>query len=81
MTAVNASLASVIRAAAEEMKPQLLEWYRDLHRIPEIAHKEFKTNAYIRAALDRMGISYLAPKDNITIAVITADHSDSPIPI
>ena len=71
---MNASLASVIRGAAEEMKPQLLDWYRYLHRFPEMAHHEFQTNAYIRAELDNMGISYLAPKDNITIAVISADQ-------
>ena len=71
---MNPSLASVIRGAAEEMKPQLLDWYRYLHRFPEMAHHEFQTNAYIRAELDNMGISYLAPKDNITIAVISADQ-------
>ncbi len=67
------ALASEIRAAADAMKPQLQTWYRYLHRFPEMAHREFKTNAYIRAELDRMGISYLAPKDNITIAVVTAN--------
>lgn len=71
---MNPSLASLIRGAAEEMKPQLLEWYRYLHRFPELAHHEIKTNAYIRAELDKMGISYLAPKDNITIAVVAADQ-------
>lgn len=70
---MSTALASVIRAEAEEMKPQLLTWYRHLHRFPEMAHREFKTNAYIRAELARMGISYLAPKDNITIAVIPAN--------
>ena len=67
------SLASKIRAAADAMQPQMLAWYQHLHRHPEMAHKEFETNAYIRAELDRMGISYLAPKDNITIAVVTAN--------
>ena len=71
---MNALLASVIRGAAEEMKSQLLDWYRYLHRFPEMAHHEFQTNAYIRAELDNMGISYLAPKDNITIAVISAEQ-------
>lgn len=65
--------AEVIRSAADAMKPQMIEWYRHLHRFPEIAHKEVQTNAYIRAELDKMGISYLAPKDNITIAVVSAN--------
>jgi amidohydrolase len=32
----------------------------DLHRIPETALQEFKTAAYIRAALDRLGVDYEA---------------------
>ena len=70
---MSTALASEIRAAAEEMKPQLQDWYRHLHRYPEMAHKEFQTNAYIRAELKKMGIPYLAPKDNITIAVVSAN--------
>ncbi len=70
---MSTAIASVIHDAANAMKPQMQEWYRHLHRIPEMAHKEFKTNAYIRAELDRMGITYLAPKDNITIAVVSAN--------
>ncbi|MBE6657478.1 MAG: amidohydrolase [Ruminococcaceae bacterium] len=70
---MSAALAFEIHAAAGEMQPQLQKWYRHLHRHPEMAHKEFQTNAYIRAELDKMGISYLAPKDNITIAVVSAN--------
>lgn len=44
--------------------------FRWLHQHPEIAHKEQGTNQYLRQELDKMGISYLAPKDNITIAII-----------
>ena len=54
---MNASLASVIRGAAEEMKPQLLDWYRYLHRFPEMAHHEFQTNAYI-STLDEWAFVY-----------------------
>lgn len=46
------------------------EMYRAFHRIPERSRHEVKTNALIRKELDRMGIMYYAPKDNITIAVI-----------
>lgn len=44
--------------------------FRWLHQHPEVAHKEQKTNQYLRQELDKMGVFYLAPKDNITIAVI-----------
>ena len=70
---MNQNQTAVIRESAEAMRAQLTEWYHDLHRIPEMAHHEIKTNQYIRAALDKMEISYLAPKDNITIAVVHAD--------
>ena len=70
---MNQNQTAVIRESAEAMRAQLTEWYHDLHRIPEMAHHEIKTNQYIRAALDKMEIYYLAPKDNITIAVVHAD--------
>ena len=44
--------------------------YRHLHMYPEISRHEVNTHAYIRSCLDKNGIEYLAPKDNITIAVI-----------
>lgn len=44
--------------------------FRWLHQHPEVAHKEQKTNQYLRQELDKMRVFYLAPKDNITIAVI-----------
>ncbi len=46
------------------------EMYRAFHRIPEKSRFEIKTNKLIREALDKMGVFYHAPKDNITIAVI-----------
>jgi len=55
---------------AMQMKEQLVEMYRHLHRFPEIAHHEVKTNQYIRAQLEKMGIPYEAPAANITIATI-----------
>ena len=61
--------------AAKELQPQLEHWYRHLHRYPEMAHKEFKTHAYIRGELDRMGIFYHAPADNITIAEVRASRA------
>ena len=70
---MNESPAVRIRAAADAMMPQMTAWYQHLHRHPEMAHKEFETNAYIRAELDKLGIAYLAPKDNITVAVVSAN--------
>ena len=55
---------------AESNKSHLLDMYRQLHRFPEIAHHEIKTNQFIRKELDRLGVSYDAPAANITIATI-----------
>ena len=48
--------------------------YRYLHMHPEISRHEVNTHAYIRQCLEKNGIEYLAPEDNITIAVIEGEH-------
>lgn len=55
---------------AKAYKAELIRMYRHLHRYPEVAHHEVQTNLYIREQLAKLGIAYLAPADNITIAVI-----------
>ena len=57
-----------IYKAAQGIAPYLTETYQLLHRHPEVAHREAGTNRLLRAELDRLGVSYLAPADNITIA-------------
>ena len=37
---------------------ELRKWRRDLHQIPEIGLKEFKTAAYIRSELEKMGYQW-----------------------
>ena len=56
--------------AALAMEAETAGLYRDLHRIPEVAFHETGTHAYVRAALDRWGIPYAAPEDNITVATL-----------
>lgn len=57
-------------AQARAMQPALVEWFETLHRFPEPSRAEFRTNRLIRQALDARGIPYLAPAENITVAVI-----------
>ena len=52
------------------MQATLIQWFETLHRFPEPSKAEFRTNRLIREALDARGIPYLAPTENITIAVI-----------
>lgn len=44
--------------------------YREFHKIPEKSRFEVKTHKKIREELDKMGVRYDSPKENITIAVI-----------
>ena len=64
---------------ARENKSYVQKVFRWFHKHPEIAHKEQKTNQYIRQELDKMGVSYFAPKDNITIAVIDSGKAGKTI--
>lgn len=64
---------------AQAYKDELIHMYRQLHRIPEIAHQEVQTNRYIRAQLDELGISYLTPAENITIAVIDSGKAGATV--
>ena len=55
---------------AREDEAYIQKVFRWLHQHPEVAHKEQQTNQYLRQELDKMGVFYLAPKDNITIRSI-----------
>ncbi len=48
----------------------LSELYREFHRYPETAYNEVETNRRIRRELDRIGVSYIAHSDVLTVAVI-----------
>jgi len=66
---------------AEEMKQNLIRMYRHLHRHPEVAHHEVETNRFIRSELKGMNIPFLAPADNITIAVLDSGRSGATVGI
>ena len=55
---------------AERMAPWLRERYRELHRHPELPLREVETHKYLRRELEALGLEYLAPADNITIALL-----------
>lgn len=61
---------AMIRKEAEQLQPEAVECFRYLHRHPETAHHEIETNRFIRRELDKWGIPYEAPQDNVTIAVV-----------
>lgn len=48
---------------AEALQPQLVQWRRDLHQIPELRLQLPQTVAYVRARLDEMGVNYRVYED------------------
>ena len=52
---------------ANELQDELIALYRHLHRFPEVAHHEVKTNQFIRSYLNKLDIPFEAPAENITI--------------
>ena len=55
---------------AQALQPEAVACFRWLHSHPETSHHEVETNRFIRAELDRLGIPYETPAENITVAVI-----------
>lgn len=66
---------------AEEQGGYAREMYRAFHMIPERSRFEIKTNRLIREELDKMGVFYYAPKENITIAVIKGESAGAVVGI
>ena len=59
-----------VRRDALALENYVQAMYRELHTMPERSGQETETNKVIRRELDAMGVSYAAPKDNLTIATI-----------
>ena len=55
---------------AQAVKSWLVDCYRTLHRHPELPLHEVKTHRWLRDRLCEMGVEYLSPAENITIALI-----------
>ena len=47
---------SEINKEAERVLPQIIQWRRHLHQLPELSNREFKTAAFVEKELRRMGL-------------------------
>ena len=56
--------------AARSLEGDTRDLYRHLHQYPETAHQEQGTHRFLRSVLTKYGISFEAPRDNITVAVL-----------
>ncbi|MDO5022731.1 MAG: M20 family metallopeptidase [Eubacteriales bacterium] len=59
---------------AIDNKDWLIAVRRKFHMYPELTGKEYNTNLLIRQYLDELNVSYTAPADNITIAVLDSTN-------
>ena len=55
----------------------LIRWRRHLHKNPELSRKEYKTASYIRAELDKMGLTYETCLNTGTIVYIDGGGQDT----
>ncbi len=63
-----------IEKLAFEYEDEIINIRRDLHRMPELSFKEYKTAAYIRKRLSDMGIPYKEVCDTGTVAFIKGNR-------
>lgn len=67
-----------VRAAAQELEPNLLAWRRHLHRRPELSFQEHETAAYIAAELAAMpGLTVTRPTATSVVGTIEG-HGPGP---
>ena len=61
------------------MQEQLSSWRHDLHKIPELGHKESETHAYLMKALTGMGYKpeRIGPSTGIIVDIPGADKSST----
>ncbi len=66
----------MIKNLDEKLENELIFIRRELHKIPEIGTKEFKTSAFLKAKLDEYGISYKSCYNTGIIAEINPEKSN-----
>lgn len=55
---------------AEELREQIIKWYRELHQFPEVGLNCPQTAAYICSQLEKMGIAYQTYEDHSGIVAV-----------
>ncbi|MCF3111887.1 M20 family metallopeptidase [Niabella sp. CC-SYL272] len=63
-------LKQKVKAAAAALKEEVTGYRRHLHQHPELSFKEFRTSAFIKEALDEMGITWEPIAGTGVLAVI-----------
>ena len=53
----------------EDLLPWMINHRRNLHKIPEVCHKEFKTSAYLQGILKELGLPFKTVKTGIVVKI------------
>src|SRR5690606_23262215 len=64
-----------IRSLAAQIHEKTVGWRRHLHQNPELSFQEYETSAFVKAQLDRLGITYIPMADTGLVAHI---HGELP---
>lgn len=68
-----------VKETAKSIEKDVINWYEDLHRIPELHDRLPMTTAYVREALDRLGIPYNTYSNSGIRAVIECGKGNKAI--
>ncbi len=68
-----------VKTMAKDIEQDVIKWYRDLHKIPELHDQLPMTTEYVRDALDKLGIRYNTYSNSGIRAVIDCGEGDKAI--
>lgn len=71
------SLLQTIKRRAKEIQADLVEIRHHLHAHPELSFKEYETSKFVKAELDRLGISYSPMADTGIVSLIEGKNPRS----
>lgn len=72
-------ISALIEQKARAIQPQLENWRRHLHQNPELSNREFKTSAFIVAALKKYGVEVQTGVANTGVVAILKGGKPGPV--
>ena len=68
-----------IKSAAIKIQEEIVNWRRDLHRIPELSFELHRTAGYLKEQLDKMKIPWESCPETGIVALIRGERGGSTI--
>lgn len=74
---MNTELHELIRTRSQALFEKVRSYREHIHQFPELSYQEFKTSAFVKEQLDKLGIPWSECADTGIVALIKADsHSE-----